>query len=391
MPGTVVAIDGEWYDFAKFAKVHPGGKKILEHFDGEDGTDAFFALHSDKAVKQLKNMKPIESKRPIPEPTKIDKSFRQFRDKLKADGWWDREPLMEALLLIPILAAIVWGTVYSYTYPVCSMLAIGVAMTQAGWLGHDLTHARNSSYTKAIEKVISGTINGFDAMWWSRKHNTHHVFTNHIGIDPDIDMMPILFLMAPTKAMDTHLRKYQEYYAVPAYASLFLLWRWQSFWYAWDMNDKKSLMYMLPGYIWLMCLPMLVSFGSIVIGGFFAGMVVVQSHENEEMTDAEHKKTFIVAQFDGTADIECSDPVTEYMFGGMQYQLTHHLFPSLPRYKYARLQPIVIQWAKDNGLVYKKDGVIATCRKHFAMLRRNANVATDESCRPGGWSVEQIY
>ena len=39
-------------------------------------------------------------------------------------------------------------------------------------------------------------------------------------------------------------------------------------------------------------------------------------------------------QFLTTRNIECPDWITEYLFGGMQYQLEHHLFPTMPRYKY---------------------------------------------------------
>lgn len=431
MPGPVVAINGEWYDLGKFSKHHPGGNrchfyiykmftlvgnsmaltemlmclspvvqcvpvfvgvKILEHFDGEDATDAFVALHSDRAAKQLKNMRPIESKQPIPEANKLDRSFREFREKLQADGWWDREPLTEFMLLVPILAAIVWGTLYSYTHPVSAMFVIGIAMTQAGWLGHDMNHARNSSYCSALSPYVAGVINGFDPVWWSRKHNTHHVFTNHVGIDPDIDMMPVLFLMAPSKALDSHLRKWQHFYALFAYSTLYYVWRMQSFMFAWEHGDKRSLMIMLPGYLWLLCLPALVSFGSILVGGFFVGFVVVQSHEAEELQDIDDgKKTFIEAQFAGTCDVECPDPISEYMFGGMQYQLTHHLFPTMPRYKYPRAQKVIMDWARKNNVEYKKMGMVDMAIKHFAHLRKNALAECDESCRPNGWSAAQMH
>jgi fatty acid desaturase len=45
--------------------------------------------------------------------------------------------------------------------------------------------------------------------------------------------------------------------------------------------------------------------------------------------------------------------VSEYVWGGMQYQLEHHLFPTMPRYKYRRLAPVVQQWAQENGLQYR--------------------------------------
>eukprot|EP00038_Savillea_parva_P005896 m.160559 g.160559 ORF g.160559 m.160559 type:complete len:393 (-) comp11960_c0_seq1:258-1436(-) len=391
MPTPVIAIDGEWYDLGDFYAKHPGGQAILDHFDGSDATDAFYSLHSDLAIKQLKLMKPIESKRPVPEPRKIDVAFRALKERLAAEGWWERDPIEEAKLLLPIVGLIVWGTLYSYTYPLWSMVAIAIAMCQAGWLGHDMTHARNSPYNEAALTFVSGWINGFDRNWWSRKHNTHHVFTNHIGVDPDIDMMPAIFLWAPSKTLDHHFRRWQHFYALPLYSLIYATWRFNSLEYALRKNDQKTLLYkLLPGYIWLLCLPLTVSIGSILLGGWLVAVVVVQSHEAEEMIVGDKPESYAETQFKGTIDIDCPDPITEYWFGGMQYQLTHHLFPTLPRYKYAKLQPLLVEWGREHGLEYRKVGLVDAMRKHLSHLRENAFVAQDEGCMNNGWSMQAL-
>lgn len=110
------------------------------------------------------------------------------------------------------------------------------------------------------------------------------MFTNHVGVDPDIDMMPAIFLWAPSKALDHHFRKWQHFYALPLYSLIYLTWRFNSLEYAIRKNDRKTLLYkLLPGYVWLLCMPWIVSMGSILIGGWLVAVVVVQSHEAEEM------------------------------------------------------------------------------------------------------------
>ncbi|CAN0256456.1 unnamed protein product, partial [Ectocarpus fasciculatus] len=37
----------------------------------------------------------------------------------------------------------------------------------------------------------------------------------------------------------------------------------------------------------------------------------------------------------------------------MQYQLEHHLFPTIPRYKYRHLVPLVRKFAEENGIEYR--------------------------------------
>jgi fatty acid desaturase len=382
-----LAIDGEWYDLEKWALTHPGGKQILTHYQDADATEAFYSLHSEKAVKMLKLMRPMERKEVPPVSSDFDKAFGEFRTKLKAEGWYDREPFEEARLLILVLGMFIWGTVYSYTYPITAAMVIGVGMQQAGWLSHDMVHSKDSGWCAFLSNWLPGFLNGFDKTWWSRKHNTHHVMTNHLGVDPDIDLMPVFFLYAPTKACDSHLRKYQHLYAIPMYSLLYVLWRAQSMSRAIALRDYETLVYkMLPGYIWLGCLPVIVSFGSVMFGGLLVAMVVVQSHEDEEMTEGPAQKCgFAMTQFNATSDIICWDPITEYLFGGMQYQLTHHLMPMVPRYKYAALQPVVEAWCAEQGVVYKKDGVVAMTVKHFAMLRRNGLTAQVETTIEGGW------
>merc|ERR1712146_320302 len=138
------------------------------------------------------------------------------------------------------------------------------------------------------------------------------------------------------------------------------------------------------------CLPLAVSVGSVLFGGLLVALVVTQSHEMEEYFHYDKPHNFVETQFKSTRDIICPDPVTEYLFGGMQYQLTHHLFPTLPRYKYAELQPKIIAWGKKHGLEYKRAGVVKCTTDHYDMLYRNAMAARDESCTANGWSDKSI-
>lgn len=73
-------------------------------------------------------------------------ALRKLVNKLEADGYFKRSVFGELKLLLPIVAMLVWGTIYASSHPVLAIIAIGVAMQQAGWLGHDMTHARNSPY-----------------------------------------------------------------------------------------------------------------------------------------------------------------------------------------------------------------------------------------------------
>jgi len=55
----------------------------------------------------------------------------------------------------------------------------------AGWNGHSWLHSRNKGLI-LIGNSIASILGGLSPTWWSRKHNLHHIFTNHIGKDEDI-------------------------------------------------------------------------------------------------------------------------------------------------------------------------------------------------------------
>jgi fatty acid desaturase len=44
----------------------------------------------------------------------------------------------------------------------------------------------------------------------------------------------------------------------------------------------------------------------------------------------------------------CSNWFSDILWGGMQWQLEHHLFPTMPRYKYKALHPVPRHWSNPN-------------------------------------------
>merc|ERR1711871_1299382 len=120
----------------------------------EDASDAFHALHSEKAIKQLKLMKPVERKEPVPPARKIDVDFRKFKEELRSAGFFERDMYNELFVLVPIVATLAVGTYLSYSWPLVSIALLGVGLTEAGWLGHDMIHARNSGWCDTMKHFV---------------------------------------------------------------------------------------------------------------------------------------------------------------------------------------------------------------------------------------------
>jgi hypothetical protein len=64
------------------------------------------------------------------------------------------------------------------------------------------------------------------------------------------------------------------------------------------------------------------------------------------------------------------------------FQLEHHLFPTMPRYKYPALVPVIKQFALDNGLPYKVDTDIGILRRTVNHLKAVATSPSDPAGAP---------
>jgi len=399
---TFLLIDEEWYDLTCWKKSHPGGALILEQMHGNDATDAFYSLHSKEATDRLKRLPSsktlpaVLASRPPPPPTAAARAFRAFRAQLAAEGYFDRNPMWELFYALSVWVMAAAGTYACFAgYKLLAIVLLGFAMQQAGWIGHDYTHGRGKG-CKTVGYGISGLLNAFSRAWWSNKHNTHHVFTNYIGVDADIENDPVFHLFFPDPKDDTIFRKMQHWYFVPVASLLYVSWRSQSLQYAWAHKQYLELACFALNYVWLYQLGWVVSLGSIYLGGALVAIIVTATHQSEEMIDPAQMEaaraqglettkgttvetaelpavySFCEGQFATTRDARTSDFFTEWLWGGMQYQLEHHLFPTMPKYYYAQIAPRVKKFAESNGLSYRSDTQMEILTRNFLTLKHYA-------------------
>jgi len=222
--------------------------------------------------------------------------------------------------------------------------------------------------------TVIGSINGFSRFWWTTKHNTHHVHTNQLGVDSDIANDPILHLWIPDESKDYFIRRYQHFYYHVVYAFLYVSWRIQSFQWSWSHGSRAELMLMLINYTWLFAiLPWKVAICSVLLGGWLVAEIVTATHQSEEILEEPSFK-FCEDQFRTTRDVHSENPVFNFLWGGMQYQLEHHLFPTMPKYRYAALVPLVKKFAADNGIEYKSSPATEIFMMNFNTMKKYASM-----------------
>ena len=369
-----LSINGQWYDLTQWQNLHPGGGEILRHMNGKDATDAFYSLHSSEAIRRLSRLKSsssaqIQHSLPHVETTQLTQSFRRLRQRLNDEGYFNRSIGWELFYQLSPYILCLLGTWFHFycNSTLLAILTIGLGMQQAGWIGHDYCHGRGP-WMRWMGRSLSGSINAFSPTWWSHKHNTHHVYTNNLGIDTDVANDPVFHLFFPAKDNDVWFRSYQHWYFLPVYSLLFVSWRWQSVQHAVRTLNYLELALMSPSYLWLYTLGWQVAIGSVLLGGLLVAGIVTATHQSEEMLmDSDH--SFVETQFLTTCDARCESFFMEWLWGGMQYQLEHHLFPTMPKYYYVRVRPILEQWAKDNGIDYRCESVWTIWHRNYQTLK----------------------
>jgi len=376
---------GEWYDMTRWRTAHPAGTHWIDWFDQRDGTDIIDGLHDPKARMMLKRLPKTDAataavlEAKTPADTDIQIAFRKLYDKLHAEGWWERDMGFEYRHL-GIYATLVGGAIATaHNLPQISFILLALSFTGAGWLSHDYIHGLDP-FARRLRSFLAYTA-GLCPRWWSDKHNKHHAMTNEMGVDEDMASDPVLFTWAPDPSQDSPLRKIQHYIFYVPFSILFFLWRVDSVTVAIKSfrqkrpHAKSELRGLIIHYMLLFALfPVRVIIPAVFLSGLITALVVTSTHQSEEKF-TEYVSDYVERQFRCTRSVRMTNPFSAWIWGGMQYQIEHHLFPSIPRSRLPALQKILKKFAKDHDVKggYRESGELEILKMNWETYRRVAN------------------
>lgn len=378
-----VRIDDVWYDLSGWRNTHPAGDHWIDLYRNRDATEVMHGFHSEKGrtmfqrLPRSKNAENLDEM--VGDVSPLTRNFRKLRNQLEADGWWKRDLLHEARLIGIWATLFATGVVLSKTMPILAVILLGLANTSAGWIGHDYIHGVDK-FSFAMRNFAALTA-GMSPTWWSDKHNKHHAVTNEVGVDEDIATEPAIFIYPPSPEKDTPIRKFQHFYLPLPMSLLFMIWRLDSAKLcikdAFNNFKRKtqweSLSQIIHYSFMLTFVPIPVFLGQLFFAGLMTATIVTVTHQSEELF-FEHNRDFVDAQFRSTRDAKCANIFTDWLWGGMQYQLEHHLFPSMPRSKYPALSKILKSFAIENKIEYRVTDELEILFMNWNKYRKTATV-----------------
>ena len=364
-----MVIDNKLYDLKNFAAVHPGGERILSDFHNTDATEYFYALHSDHAIKMLSKLKQSD----IPEKYHRPKSlWFNLEERLKDQGFFKPNYWIEALMVLHTIVLFGVAALLNNEHPYMAVFCLAIATMHGGWISHSQGHSRNSPMNK-FSLYYSGILCGYSPSWWAEKHNRHHLECNEVENDGDIQLMPFIWLWAPKDKQDKWHRRFQHLYFGILYSILHLKWQLDGLIAAITNKNVREMFNLAIHYTLYICFfDFKVVFLAVWLSGTITAFVVTASHQGEEKLESKRDMLqkegyeakspyeihdYMKHQLLTTRSFHSQSWILNYISGGMQYQVEHHLFPKIPMYYLSRVQPHVKEFCKEHNLTFKEESV----------------------------------
>ena len=93
--------------------------------------------------------------------------------------------------------------------------------------------------------------------------------------------------------------------------------------------------------------------------GFYLGCSFAPNHKGMPILAASDKTDFLRRQVLTSRNVR-GGWVTDFALGGLNYQIEHHLFPSMPRPNLRRAQAMVAAFCADRGVAYTQTSLLGS-------------------------------
>ena len=246
---------------------------------------------------------------------------------------------------------------------------LAVMFTQVGFLGHDAGHRQISASRRRsyILGILLGNLGvGLSFGWWVAKHNRHHANPNTEDADPDVMMKALA--MTPDQAGSSRgvsraVYRYQAFLFFPMLlgeafsvhvASIRALASRAG---PYRLAEAVLLAAHFAAYLTVVFLILspakAVLFILIQQGvfGLYLGASFAPNHKGMPILRKEDKHDFLRRQVLTSRNIR-GGWFTDLALGGLNYQIEHHLFPSMPRPNLRRSQPLISEFCRQHGVPY---------------------------------------
>jgi fatty acid desaturase len=239
---------------------------------------------------------------------------------------------------------------------------LAVVFTQVAFVGHDAGHRQIFRSRRANDLVGLAHANlgvGVSFDWWVGKHNRHHSNPNHEDLDPDISITALAF--TDDQASSKHglvrlIARYQGwlFFPLPLLEAAHLVGYLTALWLVLSPWQALAFMVVQQGLF-----------------GLYLGCSFAPNHKGMPTLTEADALDFMRRQVLTSRNVAGSRPV-DWLLGGLNYQIEHHLFPNMPRPNLRRAQPLVRAFCVQHGLNYTEASLFGSYAEAVRHLHRVA-------------------
>jgi fatty acid desaturase len=280
-----------------------------------------------------------------------------------------------AKLIGAVIVLAAWVTAFVWLgnswWQVVSAVVLAVLMAQLAFLGHDAAHRqmfKSGRWNDWISLIVADLLVGISYGWWRSKHNRHHANPNKEGADPDIALSALA--LTPDRAARDRSRlmrwvvDHQGWYFFPILLLEGLSMHWEAIrrvlsrehierrwaemiFLAIRLGGLAALVFLVlpPGKAAVFFAVQLAVFG------FYLGSTFAPNHIGMPLVSPKLKLDFLRRQVLMSRNIRGGRFMSIFM-GGLNYQVEHHLFPSMARPHLRRAQPLIAAYCAAQGVPY---------------------------------------
>ena len=264
--------------------------------------------------------------------------------------------------------------------------AMAVAYTQLAFLGHDAGHRQifRAGPVNDLFGIVLGDLGiGLSFGWWIDKHNRHHAHPNQEGKDPDISPGALVFV-ASRSGRTGIVRLWVRLQAYLFFPLLFLegpnllVGSLRALAGRGPAARRRALEIPLfalhvGGYFAVLFLTLTpgqaIAFIAIHQGlfGLYMGCSFAPNHKGMPTLAATDTTDFLRRQVLTSRNVD-GGRFVDGVLGGLNYQIEHHLFPSMPRPNLRRAQPLIRRFCAEHDVDYTQTSLIDSYRQALRHL-----------------------
>ncbi|MFD5226715.1 fatty acid desaturase family protein [Microbacterium sp. NPDC058342] len=272
--------------------------------------------------------------------------------------------------------------------------ALGILFTQVAFLAHEAAHRQILSSGPAnfrLARILAGVV-GMSYSWWDSKHTKHHGNPNMVGKDPDIEIDTISFLdedAARSRGVIRWITQRQGWLFFPlltleglnlhrlSFQHLFSRGTVKGRWTELGIITLRFALLLTPLFL-LLPLGMAFAFFGVMVAvfGVYMGASFAPNHKGMPIIARDARLDFFSKQVRTSRNVSGGWWAT-WMFGGLNYQVEHHLFPSMSRMNLSRARDVVRDYCAANSVPYTETTVLRSYGIVIRYLNRVGLAARD--------------